>query len=157
MPAERPPAAASPARQLAGLMAEHDPAVVKVARGAMRKLDALIPGGVRLVYDNYNALVIGYGPSTKASEAVLSIALYPRWVTLFFLKGAFLTDPAGVLKGSGRQVRSVVLESAKDLDRREVKALIRAAIDQTRTFLPPRQVLIQAVSAKRRARRPADR
>jgi hypothetical protein len=157
MPAERPPATASPARQLARLMTEHDPAVVKVAQGALRKLDALIPGGVRLVYDNYNALVIAYGPSAKASEAVLSIALYPRWVTLFFLKGAFLTDPAGVLKGSGRQVRSVVLESAKDLDRREVKALVRAAIDQTRTFLPPRQMVVQAVSAKRRARRPVER
>lgn len=156
MPAERPPAAATPARQLARLIAEHDPVVAKLAQGAMRKLDSLIPGGVRLVSDNDNALVIAYGPSTRASEAILSIALYPRWVTLFFLKGAFLTDPAGVLKGSGRQVRSVVLESAKDLDRREVKALIRAAIEQTRTFLPPRQVVVQAVSAKRRARHAVD-
>lgn len=146
---ERPPA-----QRLAGFLAEYDPEIAKLARGALRKLDALIPGGVRLVYDNYNALVVGYGPTERASEAVLSVALYPRWVTLFFLKGAFLSDPAGLLKGSGRQVRSLVLASAKDLDRREVRALVRAALEQTRAFLPPRKMVIQSASPTRRARRP---
>jgi len=36
-----------------------------------------------LVYDNYNALAIGFGPTERASDAVFSIAPFPRWVSLF--------------------------------------------------------------------------
>src|ERR1039458_9537409 len=70
-----------------------------------RKGGARLPGAVQLVYDNYNALVIGFGPSERASEASFSIVLYPRWVTLFFLQGAGLPDPRRLLKGSGKVVR----------------------------------------------------
>ena len=71
---------------------------------------------MQLVYDNYNALAIGFGPSERASEAIFSIVLYPRWVTLFFLQGAGLADPKRLLKGSGKVVRHIVLASAADLD-----------------------------------------
>ena len=39
-----------------------------------------------MVYDNYNGLVIGFGPSHKPSLAIFSIALFPRRVILFFLR-----------------------------------------------------------------------
>ena len=39
-----------------------------------------------MVYDNYNALVVGFGPSERASEAVVSLAIFPKWVTLCFLQ-----------------------------------------------------------------------
>jgi len=48
---------------------------------------ARLPGAVELVYDNHNALAIGFGPTERASDAVFSIALFPRWVSLFFLRG----------------------------------------------------------------------
>jgi len=59
-----------------------------------------------MVYYNY-ALAIGFGPSERASDAVFSIVLYPRWVNLFFLQGAGLPDPHKLLKGSGKLVRSI--------------------------------------------------
>src|SRR5262245_16512222 len=67
--------------------------IEKEARAARRALRKSMPSAVELVYDNYNALVFAFGPSEKASEIILSIALYPRWVTLFFLHGADLDDP----------------------------------------------------------------
>ena len=32
---------------------------------------------LELVYDNYNALAIGYAPTERTSEAIFSIALFP--------------------------------------------------------------------------------
>jgi hypothetical protein len=50
-----------------------------------------IPGTAELAYDNYNALAIGFGPDEKTSNAVISVAVWPRSVMLYFLKGATLT------------------------------------------------------------------
>ena len=84
----------SPERQLDGFLDKYTPAVATLARASLAKMRARLPGAVQLVYYNYNALAIGFGPSERASEAIFSIALYPRWVTLFFLQGAGLADPA---------------------------------------------------------------
>src|SRR5262245_34636783 len=99
-------------RQVAVFIARFDPTVARVARAARAKLRRLLPGTLELVYDNYNALAIGWSPTERASDVIASIALYPRWVSLFLMKGAKLRDPEGVLRGSGNRVRHVVLEKA---------------------------------------------
>ena len=75
----------APEIQLDAFLDKYTPAVATLARACLAKMRARLPGAVQLVYDNYNALAIGFGPSERASEAIFSIALYPRWVTLFFL------------------------------------------------------------------------
>src|SRR5438270_9430930 len=114
---------ASPARQLASFLAKYHPRIQREARAALRTMRARLPGAVELVYDNYNALVVGFGPTERASDAVFSIALYPRWINLFFLNGATLPDPHQRLKGGGKRVRSIVLETAATLDEPAVQAL----------------------------------
>ena len=94
--------AASPEAQLAGFLAKYSPEIEALAKAARKKMRARLKGANELVYDNYNALAIGYGPSDKASEVIFSIALYPRWVSLFFLQAKGLDDPAGRLRGSGK-------------------------------------------------------
>jgi hypothetical protein len=113
---------------------------------------------MELVYDNYNALAIGFGPSQRASEVVISIALYPRWVTLFFLHGARLADPKKILKGSGTRVRHIVLRAAADGGSKDIEALIAAALRLAGQPIDPRrrrQLIIKSVSAKQRPRRPS--
>jgi hypothetical protein len=144
--------------QLAGFLGKFSPKVGAVARAALRKLNARIPGAIQLVYDNYNALAIGFSPSERTSHAVLSIAVYPRWVSLFFLRGIGLPDPGRRLRGAGKQVRHIVLASANDLDHPEIRALIAAALSRsTEPFdaAAPHRVVIKSVSAKQRPRRPA--
>src|SRR5437762_10250219 len=109
-------------------MAKDTPNVVANARCARTFLRARLPTANRLVYDNYNALVIAFGASDKVGGIILSIALYPRYVTLFFLRGIDLPDPHGLLEGSGAQVRSVRLDPISRLETPEVGALIDAAI-----------------------------
>jgi len=143
--------------QLAVFMARYRPEVARVARAVRSKLRRLLPGALELVYDNYNALAIGFGPTERASDAILSIALYPRWVSLFFLQGAGLPDPSGLLRGSGTRVRSIVVEQPSLLDTTAVRKLIEVAVAQSPVALDPRQrrrLIIKSVSAKQRPRQP---
>ena len=147
----------TPASELAGFLAKYDPAVARIARAAIARLRKRLPGATEVVYDNYNALAVGFGPSDRASEAIFSIAVYPRWVSLFFLQGARLIDPANILKGSGSKVRHIVLKQAADIGAKPVETLIAAALAAAKTRMDlkaKRQLIIKSVSVKQRPRRP---
>ena len=142
--------------QLDKFIDKYTPEISALMRACRAKMQAMVPGAVELVYDNYNALVIGYGPKDKASEAPLSIAAYPRWVNLYFLDGVGLPDPKKILKGGGKVVRNVTVKDAVEMDRPEVRALIKEALKRTFPRIDPKQkswVVIKSVSAKQRARR----
>jgi hypothetical protein len=143
--------------QLAGFLAKYPPEIEALAKAIRAKLRAQHSGAIELVYDNYNALAIGYAPSEKASEAIFSIALYPRWVSLFFLQAKGLRDPDGLLQGSGRVVRHIVLKRPDDLDLPAVRDLMQQAVEIAKVgFDPkaPRRLMVKSVSAKQRPRRP---
>jgi hypothetical protein len=149
--------AATPERELAGFLDAYTPAVAKQARGALAKLRKRMPGAVELVYDNYNALAIAFATTERLADAVFSITLCPRYVSLFFTHGKGLPDPTKVLRGSGARIRHVVLEDASTLDDPAVRALIDAALARASTPLDPkrkRKLVIQSVSPKKRPRRP---
>ena len=151
-------ALSSAERQVAGFIGKFSPEVARVAKAARGRIRELLPGAFELVYDNYNALALAYGPSDRTSEVVLSIALYPRWVSLFFARGATLPDPSGVLRGSGNQMRHVVLERIDVLNSSPVLALIKTAVaTHPKPFGPERgRTIIKAVAAKQRSRRPLE-
>ena len=155
------PTAVSPestAKQLAGFIARFDPSIAKLVRAArvvLRK--RYFHTAVELVYDNYNALAIAFGPTERASEAIVSLAVYARGVNLYFIYGATLSDPRQLLEGSGNRGRFIRLEDISVLDRPEVEALLRAAIQDGEPPLPATgrgYTVIKAVSAKQRPRRP---
>jgi len=148
----------SPAKQLAGFIARFDPAIGKRVRAARAALRKRLPTAIELVYDNYNALAIGFASTERASDAIVSLAVYPRWVDLYFIYGATLPDPHNLLKGSGNQGRFIRLEETAMLARPAVAALLRAAIQQAKAPLPTTgrgYTVIKAVSARQRPRRPA--
>jgi hypothetical protein len=147
----------TPAQQLRSFLAKFDPRVATSARAALSRLRKKLPGATEIVYDNYNALAIGFGPGEKASEAIFSIAVFPRWVSLFFLQGAKLPDPDKVLKGSGTRARHIVLTDLRILEQPAVKKLMTAALMSAKRPLDPKQrrrLIIKSVSAKQRPRRP---
>ena len=147
----------TPAQQLRSFLAKFDPRVATSARTALARLRKKLPGATEIVYDNYNALAIGFGPSEKASEAIFSIAVFPRWVSLFFLQGAKLPDPERVLNGSGTQARHIVLTDLKILEQPAVKKLMALALKSAKKPLDSKQrrrLIIKSISAKQRPRRP---
>src|SRR3954464_11965111 len=118
-------AAMSASAHLAAALAKFSPQVRAVANAALAAMRQRLPGAAEFVYDNYNALVIGFGPTDRPSDALFSVVLYPRHVNLGFLQGALLDDPAGVLLGTGTQFRHIrLIPDASVLARPEVAALI---------------------------------
>lgn len=147
----------SAAKQLDGFVAKYSPEIAKQARMMITKLRKRMPWANILVYDNYNALVIGYGPTERASEATFSLALFPRWVSLFFFQGARLVDRQGLLKGSGKKARHIVLTGAEMLDEPAVQALITQALELSSMPKPGAgrgRIVIKSISGVQRPRRP---
>lgn len=150
----------SAAKQLAGFLGRFDPKVAAVARAALTKMRRRVPGAVELVYDNYNALAIGFSATERASDCIVSLAVFPKGVSLAFYYGATLPDPRGLLQGTGSQNRFLRLESAARLRDPAVEDLLRAAVAQGRSALAATgrgPTIIKSISAKQRPRRPPNR
>lgn len=144
-------------RQLDGFIDKFTPEVAALARALLGKVKARIPGAQILVYDNYNALAVGFGRSDKAGEAILSLAVMPRWVTLCFLWGAGLSDPHKLLKGDGSRVRNVRLHTSEAFDDPRIQALIAETLETTDWPIDPaepQRLIVKSISAKQRPRRP---
>ena len=107
-------APATPSVQLARFMAKFTPAMAKEGRAALMRLRRLVPGAVQMVYDNWNGLVVGFGPTERPSEAVVSIIVLPDHVSVCFIQDApDLPDPKHLLQGSGNVVRHIKLTSRR--------------------------------------------
>ena len=146
----------TPKQQLNSFIDKFTPDVAAKARLACAWMRREFPGATVLVYDNYNALAIGFGPSERSSEAVFSLAVFPRWVSLFFLRGATIPDPHRRLTGGGRQAGHIKLDPLDLLRDPQVLALMDA--EAARLGLIPSsgrgKIVIKSISAKQRPRRP---
>lgn len=81
-----------------GFLAAYTPEIAATAPACRHTPQGLFPQGYELVYDNYNALVFAFASTDRASGAILSIAVYARWVTRFFAHGVDLPDPQGLCR-----------------------------------------------------------
>jgi hypothetical protein len=143
--------------QLECFLDAYTPEVAEIARRALMKLRKRLPFATEMVYDNYNALACGFGPSERVSDLIFSIAAYPKHVNFFFLQGAKLPDPEGLLQGEGSRVRHIRLEDEKTLDRADVKAMMATAMKMARVPFDEEaeyKLVIKSISAKQRPRRP---
>lgn len=149
----------SPEAKLAGFLARFTPEIAASAEDILARMRTRFPHALELVYDNYNALAIGFGPSERASEAIVSIAIYPRWISLFFLQAKGLPDPTGILKGEGNVAKHIVLPNPAALDEPAIQALFEEALNRAKAPLNPatkHRLIIKSISAKQRPRRPEE-
>lgn len=150
----------SPEARIATFFAMYEPAIAKIGKALRAKLRERLPGLTEIVYvyENQDALVISYSPTERGFEGVCGLSVYPDRVQLFFGQGAQLSksDPQKLLQGSGKTVRHIVLETAGDLDRAEIEALMTAALNLSKVRLDANAkgaVIIKAEEQKQRARR----
>ena len=143
-------------QQLRSFIAKFDPPNQALLRAARRALRKRLPTANELVYDNYTFFVIGYSPTEKPSDAILSLTGSSNGVGLCFIYGAKLLDPKKLLRGSGNQTRSIRLDTVEVLAQPDVATLIDQAVAQARAPFPahgPRKLIIRSISAKQRPRR----
>ena len=146
----------TPKARLDSFIAKYSPEVAKLASAAIARMRKLLPAAQVLVYDNYNALAVGFGPSERSLEIVFSIAVYPRWVSLFFAKGTGLPDPHKRLQGSGSVFRHVVLTELAVLDDPQIRELMQQALARSGASLQTGKrgtIVIKSISARQRPRR----
>jgi hypothetical protein len=138
-----------------GFIARFAPAHQALIRAVSRVMRRRFRGAFELVYDNYNFFVIGYSPTERPSDAVISITANANGVALCFMRGAKLPDPHHLLRGSGNQTRSIGVPSLSVLETPPVVALFDAA--EARARVPfsggPTRLVIRSVSKKQRPRR----
>ena len=145
--------------ELRSLIARIAPKHQRLIVAMRRSLRKRLPTAHELVYEYRDWIVISYSPNERGYEGVLAIRASANGVELHFNRGKELPDPEQVLRGSGKQVRSIALEGASTLARPAVARLIDEAI--ARNPVPFASagrgpVVIRSASAKRRRpRRPA--
>jgi hypothetical protein len=146
----------TPQAQLDRFIDKFSPDVAKLGRAAIARMRKFLPAAQVLVYDNYNALAVGFGPTDRSTDIVFSIAFYPRWVSLFFAKGVGLPDPHKRLQGSGNLVRHVVLTEISVLDDPQIRELMQQARARSGASLQTGKrgpIVIKSISARQRPRR----
>ncbi len=69
-----------------------------------------------------------YGFSGKSKDMVFSINPIKPYVQLYFLRGSELSDPDGLLEGTGKKLRHVNIRSAAELKSPKLIRLMRRAV-----------------------------
>jgi hypothetical protein len=147
-------------RSVEGFIAKFDPRIATLARAARAKLRRRYPTAIELVYDNYNALAMGFCSAERVSDCFVSVAVYAKGVNLYFYYGRSLADPHRLLQGGGKQGGFIRLDTVDVLDRPEVSELLDAAVDNGDTPLPKTgrgRTVIKSISLKQRPRKSAVR
>jgi hypothetical protein len=70
----------------------------------------------------------GNGCYTKDGLPILFLHAEPDHLQLGFFAGANLNDPEGLLRGKGRYVRRIRIETSRDIDEAAFSSLIRRAV-----------------------------
>ena len=145
-------------KQLDGFIDKFDPEHQALIRAVRKSMHQRFPTAFELAYDNYNFFVLGYGPTDRPSDCIVSMAAGANGVGLCFVRGASLPDPHKILLGSGNQTRFIRIPQVDVLARPEVESMIDAAIAFAGTPMPSSgsvTLIVRSVSAKQRPRRKA--
>ena len=94
----------------------------------LRKLIAsLHKNYVEIVWKNQKIASYGVGPK-KMSEHYVYIAPQGKHVNLGFYHGAVISDPQGLLEGTGKLLRHIKIRHLKEVKNKSIKQLIKQSI-----------------------------
>ena len=143
-----------PSPALREFLAAYDPPIRRLYLAARDAVLAAAPDANELIYDAYNAVSTAYSFTEELRDAFCHVAAYRAHVNLGFNRGASLSDPERVLVGKGARIRHVRIAAAASLERREIRGLLRAAVEQGRDAaegaLGEGRAIVKAVYARKR-------
>ena len=97
--------------QLAAFIRKFSPLDQRLIRAVRTALRKRFPTANELVYDSDNFFVIGYSPTERPSDAIVSMAARANGVGLCFITAPGCLIPNKVLLGSGNQTRFIRIDS----------------------------------------------
>jgi hypothetical protein len=89
----------------------------------------LYPQTNELIYDNYNALAMGWSPTDRVGHTFCSVAVgrTSKNVHFGFYWGSELTDPDKILLGQGNQYRYILVTDKNTFPKAYMKKLAKQA------------------------------
>lgn len=120
----------------------------------------LCPTANELIYDNYNAVALGWSPTDRQSQTActLSIGRTSMNVLFGFYWGTSLQDPNKVLRGGGNQFRSILVTDLNTFPKRAAEQLVHEAytlslskVKDSRQLMVG-QTIVKSISANKRVK-----
>jgi hypothetical protein len=111
----------------------------------------LYPMTNELIYDNYNALAIGWSPTDKVGHTFCSIAIgrTSKNVHFGFYWGSQISDPEKTLMGQGKQYRYILVKNKRDFPEAYIKKLLTEAFANSLAKVKdPKQIMEGATITK---------
>jgi len=89
----------------------------------------LYPDSNELIYDNYNALALGWSPTDRVGHIFCNIAVGRSSgnVHFGFYWGSEIADPEKRLIGNGKQYRYILVEDTREFPKAYIKKLLQEA------------------------------
>src|SRR5882672_3380052 len=89
----------------------------------------LYPKANELIYDNYNALAVGWSPTDRVGHTFCSIAVGRTSYNVHFgfYWGSEIADPDKILIGGGNQYRYILVKNTKEFPKAYIKKLVKEA------------------------------
>ena len=117
-----------PPPELLEFLYGYDPAVQSLALGLRRVILEEMAPCHEYIFAMRSKVVLLYGATDRViKDCVCSIGVFRKHVTLAFQHGTDLDDPRGVLEGTGKAMRHMILRKLSELDRPEVRRFLRQA------------------------------
>jgi hypothetical protein len=119
----------------------------------------LYPKANELIYDNYNAVAVGWSPTDRVGHTFCSIAIgrTSNNIHFGFYWGSEISDPEKRLLGEGNQYRYLLLSDKKTFPKTYVKKLLKEAYANSlakvrdKKQLITGQTIVKSVSEKKRS------
>lgn len=122
----------------------------------------LYPKTNELIYDNYNAVAVGWSPTDRLGHIFSSIAIgrTSKNIHFGFYWGTEISDPEKKLIGEGKQYRYLLVKDLKDFPKTYIKKLVKEAYANSLAKVKKPEQLMQgktilkSISAKKRQKKP---
>lgn len=111
-------------------LAPYSPEVQAIALALRELVFEVAPDAIEQV--DVPARLLAYGWAQTYQDTLCVIMPLKAAVNLGLPRGAELTDPAGLLEGTGKRARHVKVREVKRARQPEVRALLQAAADELR-------------------------
>ena len=118
----------------------------------------LYPDSNELIYDNYNALAVGWSPTDRVGHTFCSIAVgrTSKNIHFGFYWGSEISDPEKKLIGQGNQYRYILVKSIPEFPKTYLKKLLKEAYANSMAKVKDKKQMVwgntitKSISAKKR-------
>ncbi|TLN09795.1 DUF1801 domain-containing protein [bacterium] len=111
-------------------LSQYSPQVRELALGTRALILRVFPDALEQV--DVPSKIIAYGTGRKYADLVCAVAPFTFHVNLMFSQGAVLTDPVGLLQGSGKRARHVKITRLENLEQPAMRELLEEAVRRKR-------------------------